>query len=82
MLYADFREHATHILAVKIAMAAAHFHGFGVAREGPWNTVEKVDAGLFGGPRETRNKAKTLRKRRSQPLSQGLKRARRSFSTR
>jgi hypothetical protein len=23
---------------VKIAMAAAHFHGFGVARQGPWNT--------------------------------------------
>jgi hypothetical protein len=23
---------------VKIALAAAHFHGFGVARQGPWNT--------------------------------------------
>ena len=26
---------------VKIASAAAHFHGFGVARQGPWCTVEK-----------------------------------------
>ena len=26
---------------VKIALAAAHFHGFGVAWQGPWNTVEK-----------------------------------------
>jgi hypothetical protein len=23
---------------VKIDSAAAHFHGFGVARQGPWNT--------------------------------------------
>jgi hypothetical protein len=23
---------------VKIALATAHFHGFGVARAGPWNT--------------------------------------------
>src|SRR5918994_4453469 len=32
------RSIATHILAVKIVSAAAHFHGFGVARQGPWNT--------------------------------------------
>jgi len=32
------RSIATYILAVKIALAAAHFHGFGVARQGPWNT--------------------------------------------
>jgi hypothetical protein len=32
------RSIATHILAVKIALAAAHFHGFGVARQGPWVT--------------------------------------------
>jgi hypothetical protein len=32
------RSLATHILAVKIAWRAAHFHGFGVARQGPWNT--------------------------------------------
>jgi hypothetical protein len=32
------RSIATHILAVKIALAAAHFHDFGVARQGPWNT--------------------------------------------
>ena len=44
--------------------------------------VEKVDVGLVGGPKEARNKAKTLRKRRFQPLVQRLKRARRSFSTR
>src|SRR3712207_5887915 len=31
--------------------------------------------------KRARNKAKTLRKRRFQPLNQGLKRARRSFST-
>jgi hypothetical protein len=29
---------ATHILAVKIVSGAAHFHGFGVARQGPWVT--------------------------------------------
>jgi hypothetical protein len=29
------RSSATHILAEKIALAAAHFHGFGVARQGP-----------------------------------------------
>jgi hypothetical protein len=32
------RSIATHILAVKMALAAAHFHGFGVARQGPWIT--------------------------------------------
>ena len=32
------RSIATHILAVKIGSAAAHFHGFGVARQGPWVT--------------------------------------------
>jgi hypothetical protein len=26
---------------VKIGLATAHFHGFGVARAGSWNTVEK-----------------------------------------
>jgi hypothetical protein len=25
-------------IGVKLALAAAHFHGFGVARQGPWNT--------------------------------------------
>jgi hypothetical protein len=40
------RSIATHILAVKIALAAAHFHGFGVAQQGPWNTVEKVGVEL------------------------------------
>jgi hypothetical protein len=35
------RSIATHILAVKIDSAATHFHGFGVARQGPWITVEK-----------------------------------------
>ena len=34
------RSIATHILAVKIALAAAYFHGFGVARLGPWVTSE------------------------------------------
>jgi hypothetical protein len=32
------RSIATHILAVKIALTVAHFHGFGVARQGPWIT--------------------------------------------
>src|SRR5215203_2130320 len=32
------RSIATHILAVKIALATTHFHGFGVAHQGPWNT--------------------------------------------
>ena len=44
--------------------------------------VEKVVVGPVGGPKEARNKGKTLRKRRFQPLVQRLKRARRSFSTR
>jgi hypothetical protein len=44
--------------------------------------VEKVDVGPVGDPKEAQNKVKTLQKRRSQPLSQRLKRARRSFSTR
>jgi hypothetical protein len=41
-----------------------HFHGFGVARQGPWCTVEKVVVGPVGGPDEATNKAKTLQKRR------------------
>jgi hypothetical protein len=44
--------------------------------------VEKVVVGPVGSPKEARNKAKTLRKRRFQLLVRGLKRARRSFSTR
>jgi hypothetical protein len=44
--------------------------------------VEKVVVGPAGGPIEARNKAKTLQKRRFQPLVQRLKRALRSFSTR
>jgi hypothetical protein len=59
-----------------------HFHGFGVAQQGPWDTVEKVVVGPVGGPKDAQNKVKTLRKRRFQPLNQGLKRAQRSFSTR
>ena len=35
--------------------------------------VEKVIVGPVGGPKEARNKAKTLRKRRFQPLVQRLK---------
>jgi hypothetical protein len=54
------RSLATHILAVKIVSAAAHFHSFGVALAGPWNTVEKVVVGPVGSPREPENKAKTL----------------------
>jgi hypothetical protein len=40
------RSIATHILAVKIALAAAYFHGFGVARLGPW--VTSVNKGRRG----------------------------------
>src|ERR671911_1441017 len=44
------RSIATHILAVKIALAAAHFHGFGVARQGPWITwVNSSAQGNLGG---------------------------------
>src|SRR5215208_3010009 len=75
------RSIATHILAVKIVSAAAHFRSFGVALAGPWNTVEKVVVGPVGSPRESENKAKTLPKRRIQPLNRGQKRAQRSFST-
>src|SRR5215207_7415585 len=32
------RSIATYILAVKIALGRLHFHGFGVARQGPWVT--------------------------------------------
>jgi hypothetical protein len=33
---------------VKIALAAAHFHGFGVARQGPWVTsVNKLENGTL-----------------------------------
>ena len=32
---------------VKIALTAAHFHGFGVDRQGPWITVEKLLRTLF-----------------------------------
>jgi hypothetical protein len=44
--------------------------------------LKKVVVGPIGGPKEAQNEAKTLRKRRFQPLVQTLKRARRSFSTR
>jgi hypothetical protein len=52
--------------------------------EGPrvYQRVEKVDVGPVGGPKEARNKAKILQKRRFLPLNRGQKRARRSFSTR
>jgi hypothetical protein len=49
---------------------------------GKQQPVEKVDVGPAGSPKEPRNKAKTLRIHRFQPSNQGLKRARRSFSTR
>src|SRR5918994_7801156 len=44
--------------------------------------VEKVDVGPTGGPKEPRNKVKTLRIHRFQPSNQGLKLARRCYSTR
>jgi hypothetical protein len=44
--------------------------------------VEKVVVGPVGDPQELEIKAKTLQKRRFQPLNRGQKRARRSFSTR
>jgi hypothetical protein len=43
------RSIATHILAVKMALAAAHFHGFGVTRQGPW--ITSVNKGQEEGPR-------------------------------
>jgi hypothetical protein len=44
--------------------------------------VEKVVVGPLSDPKEPENKAKTLQRRRFQPLDRELKRARRSFSTR
>jgi hypothetical protein len=32
-----------------------HFHGFGVARQGPWCTVEKVDIELIATTNRDRN---------------------------
>jgi hypothetical protein len=47
------RSIATHILAVKIALTAVHFHGFGVAWQWPWNTwvhkESEMRKGLFAG---------------------------------
>ena len=43
--------------------------------------VEKVVVGLPAGPKRLPNGSKTLRKRGSQPLNGGQKKARRSFST-
>jgi hypothetical protein len=38
ILHPDFQEFSFLSTDVKIASAAAHFHGFGVARQGPWIT--------------------------------------------
>jgi hypothetical protein len=54
--------------------------GYGVPRT--LQCVEKVVVGPVSGPKEARTKAKTLQKRRFQPLNQEHKRARRGFSTR
>src|SRR5215208_8496215 len=48
------RSIATHILAVKIALAAAHFHGFGVAHAGPWVTwVNRESVRQYRSPPST-----------------------------
>jgi hypothetical protein len=51
------RSIATHILAVKIALTVAHFHGFGVARQGPWvtsvNKGKKEEGPSTTGPVQT-----------------------------
>jgi hypothetical protein len=39
-------------------LTATHFQGFGVARQGPWNTVEKVGVELIA----TTNRARTAPK--------------------
>jgi hypothetical protein len=41
--------------------------------------VEKVVVGPVGGSKEARNKAKTLRKRRFQPLNQGAEESAKEF---
>src|SRR5215208_603930 len=69
------------VRAVVSSRRRIHFHGFGVARQGSWITVEKVGVGPVGGPREPEIKTNTLRKRRIRPLSRGQKRAQRGFST-
>src|SRR5215204_5230848 len=48
------RSIATHILAVKIALVAAHFHSVGVALAGPWDTVDRV--GVERGHRRTNSR--------------------------
>ena len=37
-----------------------HFHGFGVARQGPWFTVEKVGIELIATPNRARNAPKAV----------------------
>jgi hypothetical protein len=58
------RSIATHILAVKIALvAAAHFDGFGVARQGPWITRVKKGKSkgwAMGKPTSNSGKEKEL----------------------
>ena len=45
---------------VKIASTTAHFHGFGVARQGPWITwVNKVRATRARSPRRDSSRAKS-----------------------
>ena len=39
---------------MKIALAAAHFHGFGVTRQVSWNTVEKVGIELIATTKRAR----------------------------
>src|SRR5215204_1912536 len=58
-----------------------HFHGFGVARQGPLITVEKVVVGPVGSPKHARTQAKTLQNRGFKPLNRGQKRSCGSFST-
>jgi hypothetical protein len=43
------------LAGVKIALAAARFHSVGVARAGPWNTVEKVVVAQICGPKQIQN---------------------------
>jgi ABC-type phosphate/phosphonate transport system substrate-binding protein len=60
------RSIATHILAVKIALTVAHFHGFGVARQGPWITRVKKGKSkgwAMGKPTSNSGKEKELLRR-------------------
>jgi hypothetical protein len=47
------------VSGVKIDLTATHFHSFGVARQGPSNTVEKVGIELIASTNRARTAPKS-----------------------